>query len=115
MFPRLKERLKAAAGTLSGGEQQMLSISRALLSKPKVLMLDEPSLGLAPRIVQQIFKIIQRLNTDGMTVLLVEQNARMALKVSHRAYVLETGTVRLSGAGSELLQNPEIQTAYLGG
>lgn len=114
LFPRLKERLSASAGTLSGGEQQMLSISRALLSKPKVLMLDEPSLGLAPRIVQQIFQIIKQLNSEGMTILLVEQNARMALKVSHRAYVLETGTVRLSGVGSELLQNEEIQRAYLG-
>lgn len=114
LFPRLKERLKASAGTLSGGEQQMLSISRALLSKPKVLMLDEPSLGLAPRIVQQIFQIIQKLNSEGMTILLVEQNARMALKVSHRAYVLETGKVRLSGPGRTLLENPEIQAAYLG-
>lgn len=114
LFPRLKERLKASAGTLSGGEQQMLSISRALLSKPKVLMLDEPSLGLAPRIVQQIFQIIKTLNVEGMTILLVEQNARMALKVSHRAYVLETGKVRLSGEGKALLANPEIQAAYLG-
>lgn len=114
MFPRLKERLKASAGTLSGGEQQMLSISRALLSRPKILLLDEPSLGLAPRIVQQIFQIIRKLNSEGMTILLVEQNARMALKVSHRAYVLETGKVRLSGEGKALLENPEIQAAYLG-
>lgn len=114
MFPRLKERLKASAGTLSGGEQQMLSICRSLLSKPRILMLDEPSLGLAPRIVQQIFQIIQRLNQDGMTILLVEQNARMALRVSHRAYVLETGKVRISGEGKALLENPEIQAAYLG-
>lgn len=114
LFPRLKERFKASAGTLSGGEQQMLSISRALLSKPKVLMLDEPSLGLAPRIVQQIFQIVQTLNKEGMTILLVEQNARMALKISHRAYVLETGKVRLSGEGKTLLANPEIQAAYLG-
>lgn len=114
LFPRLKERLKAAAGTLSGGEQQMLSISRALLSKPTLLMLDEPSLGLAPRIVHQIFQIIQKLNSQGMTILLVEQNARMALKVSHRAYVLETGKVRISGEGRALLENPEIQAAYLG-
>ena len=92
----------------------MLSISRALLSKPKILMLDEPSLGLAPRIVQQIFQIVKRLNSEGMTIWLVEQNASMALKVSHRAYVLETGTVRLSGVGSDLLQNEEIQRAYLG-
>jgi branched-chain amino acid transport system ATP-binding protein len=115
LFPRLKERLKASAGTLSGGEQQMLSISRAILSKPKILMLDEPSLGLAPRIVQQIFQIIRALNADGMTILLVEQNARMALKVSHRAYVLETGKIRLSGEGRQLLADPEIQAAYLGG
>ncbi len=114
LFPRLKERLAATAGTLSGGEQQMLSISRALLSKPKLLMLDEPSLGLAPKVVQQIFQIIQQLNKDGMTILLVEQNARMALRVSHRAYVLETGKVRVSGEGRALLENPEIQAAYLG-
>ncbi len=114
LFPRLKERIGAVAGTLSGGEQQMLSISRALLSKPKLLMLDEPSLGLAPRVVQQIFQIIQKLNSEGMTILLVEQNARMALRVSHRAYVLETGKVRISGEGKALLENPEIQAAYLG-
>lgn len=114
MFPRLKERLKAQAQTLSGGEQQMLSISRALLSKPKVLMLDEPSLGLAPMIVSQIFKIIQKLNSEGMTILLVEQNARMALKVSHRAYVLETGKVLVSGEGRTLLADPKIQASYLG-
>jgi len=92
----------------------MLSISRALLSKPRILMLDEPSLGLAPRIVQQIFQIIQKLNSEGMTILLVEQNARMALRVSHRAYVLETGKVRISGEGKSLLENPEIQASYLG-
>jgi branched-chain amino acid transport system ATP-binding protein len=114
LFPRLKERFKASAGTLSGGEQQMLSISRALLSKPKILMLDEPSLGLAPRIVQQIFQIIQKLNADGITILLVEQNARMALKISRRAYVLETGKIVLSGEGRALLDNAEIQRAYLG-
>jgi branched-chain amino acid transport system ATP-binding protein len=114
MFPRLKERVYASAGTLSGGEQQMLAISRALMSRPKLLMLDEPSLGLAPRIVQQIFQIIVRLNREGMTILLVEQNARMALKISHRAYVLETSTIRLSGGGMDLLRNPEIQSAYLG-
>lgn len=114
LFPRLKERFKASAGTLSGGEQQMLSISRALLSKPRLLMLDEPSLGLAPRVVQQIFQIVERLNSEGITILLVEQNARMALRVSHRAYVLETGKVRLSGEGKALLENPEIQAAYLG-
>jgi branched-chain amino acid transport system ATP-binding protein len=114
LFSRIKERFKASAGTLSGGEQQMLSICRALLSKPAILMLDEPSLGLAPRIVQQIFQIIQKLNSEGMTILLVEQNARMALKVSHRAYVLETGKIVLSGEGRALLENPEIQRAYLG-
>lgn len=114
LFPRLKERLKAPAGTLSGGEQQMLSISRALLSKPRILMLDEPSLGLAPRVVQQIFQIIEKLNREGMTILLVEQNARMALRISHRAYVLETGKIRISGEGRALLENPEIQAAYLG-
>lgn len=114
MFPRLKERYKASAGTLSGGEQQMLSISRAILSKPEVLMLDEPSLGLAPRIVQQIFQIVEQLNSRGMTILLVEQNARMALKVSHRAYVLETGKIVLSGKGRELLENEQIQRSYLG-
>lgn len=114
LFPRLKERLKASAGTLSGGEQQMLSISRAILSKPKLLMLDEPSLGLAPRVVQQIFQIVQGMNAEGMTILLVEQNARMALKVSHRAYVLETGKIVLQGKGRELLENEEIQRSYLG-
>jgi len=114
LFPRLRERLLAQAGTLSGGEQQMLSIARALLSKPKLLILDEPSLGLAPKIVQQIFQILTALNREGVTILLVEQNARMALKVSHRAYVLETGKVRLSGSGQSLLNNPEIQAAYLG-
>lgn len=114
LFPRLKERFKASAGTLSGGEQQMLSISRAMLSKPTLLMLDEPSLGLAPQVVQQIFKIVEKLNSEGMTILLVEQNARMALKVSHRAYVLETGKICLSGEGKTLLEDPEIQRAYLG-
>jgi branched-chain amino acid transport system ATP-binding protein len=114
LFPRLKERFKSSAGTLSGGEQQMLSISRAILSKPEILMLDEPSLGLAPRIVQQIFQIVQKLNSQGMTILLVEQNARMALKVSHRAYVLETGKIVLTGEGRELLENEQIQRSYLG-
>jgi branched-chain amino acid transport system ATP-binding protein len=114
LFPRLKERYKASAGTLSGGEQQMLSISRAILSKPQILMLDEPSLGLAPRIVQQIFQIVQKLNSQGMTILLVEQNARMALKISHRAYVLETGKIVLTGEGRALLENEQIQRSYLG-
>ena len=116
LFPRLKERLHAAAGTLSGGEQQMLAISRAMLSRPKLLMLDEPSLGLAPRIVQQIFSIIRQLNQEmKVTILLVEQNARMALKVCHRAYVLETGKIILQGSGAELLDHPSVKSAYLGG
>jgi branched-chain amino acid transport system ATP-binding protein len=116
LFPRLKERINASAGTLSGGEQQMLAISRSLLTRPKLLMLDEPSLGLAPRIVQQIFEIITQLNRDEkMTILLVEQNARMALKISHRAYVMETGKIKLSGTGAELLGHPDVQSAYLGG
>lgn len=116
LFPRLKERLTASAGTLSGGEQQMLAISRSLLSRPKLLMLDEPSLGLAPRIVQQIFSIITKLNHESkITILLVEQNARMALKISHRAYVLETGKIILQGKGTELLSHPEVKSAYLGG
>jgi branched-chain amino acid transport system ATP-binding protein len=116
MFPRLKERLHSAAGTLSGGEQQMLSICRALLSKPKLLILDEPSLGLAPKVVQQIFSIVKSLNeSKGMTVLLVEQNARMALRLCHRAYVLETGHISISGLGKELLNDARIQQAYLGG
>lgn len=114
LFPRIKERLNASAGTLSGGEQQMLAICRAIMAKPKLLILDEPSLGLAPRIVQQIFEIIVNLNRQGMTILLVEQNARMALKISHRAYVLETGLISCSGEGSALLNDPKIQASYLG-
>lgn len=116
LFPRLKERIAALAGTLSGGEQQMLAISRSLLTQPKLLMLDEPSLGLAPRIVQQIFEIVTQLNRENkMTILLVEQNARQALKISHRAYVLETGKIKLSGSGEQLLGHPDVQSAYLGG
>ncbi|GIL17644.1 MAG: ABC transporter ATP-binding protein [Oligoflexia bacterium] len=115
LFPRMKERQKQLAGTLSGGEQQMLAISRALMSAPKVLLLDEPSLGLAPLIVAQIFEIIKKVNQEGMTVLLVEQNARMALKISHRAYVIETGKVTLEGKGEDLLNNDEVRRSYLGG
>lgn len=114
LFPRLKERSKQLAGTLSGGEQQMLAICRALMSKPQLLLLDEPSMGLAPLIVAQIFEIIQNLNKNGMTVLLVEQNASLALKISHRAYVLETGSLVLEGRGADLLVNPDVQKAYLG-
>ena len=114
-FPRLKERRKQIAGTLSGGEQQMLAMSRALMSKPKVLMLDEPSMGLAPILVDQIFQIIQELHTSGTTILLVEQNARKALQIANRAYVLETGSITLSGTGAELASSPDVKKAYLGG
>lgn len=114
LFPRLKERINQLAGTLSGGEQQMLAISRALMAKPKVLLLDEPSLGLAPIIVAQIFEIIKKLNEAGITVLLVEQNARLALKASDRAYVLETGTIKLSGTGEALLKDDTVRQCYLG-
>lgn len=114
-FPRLKERQKQIAGTLSGGEQQMLAMGRALMSRPKLLMLDEPSMGLAPLLVEQIFEIIQELNKAGTTILLVEQNAGKALEVAHRAYVLETGHITLSGSGEELSKSDAIQKAYLGG
>lgn len=114
LFPRLKERLQQVAGTLSGGEQQMLAISRAIMCKPNLLLLDEPSLGLAPKIVAQIFEIIKKLNSEGMTILLVEQNANQALKVAHRAYVLETGKVSMTGTGNELLSNDEVRKSYLG-
>lgn len=114
LFPRLKERIWQAAGTLSGGEQQMLAISRALMCKPELLLLDEPSLGLAPLVVAQIFDIVKKLNQNGMTVLLVEQNARMALKYSHRAYVLETGNIILQDSAANLLANDEVRKAYLG-
>lgn len=114
MFPRLQERSWQMAGTLSGGEQQMLAVGRALLSRPQLLMMDEPSLGLAPLIIKDIFSIIQYINSKGMTVLLIEQNANMALKIAHRAYVLETGKITMSGTGAELLENPEIKAAYLG-
>ena len=114
-FPRLKERRKQIAGTLSGGEQQMLAMSRALMSRPKLMMLDEPSMGLAPILIDQIFEIIKQLHKDGTTILLVEQNASKALEIADRAYVLETGKVILSGTGKELASSDEIKKAYLGG
>ncbi len=114
-FPRLRERFKQNAGTLSGGEQQMLAIGRALMSRPSLLLLDEPSLGLAPNLVAEIFNIVLDLNKEGCTVLLVEQNANRALEVAHRAYVLETGTIVLSDTGKALLANPKVKEAYLGG
>lgn len=114
LFPRLKERVKQLAGTMSGGEQQMLAICRALMSRPQLLLLDEPSLGLAPIIVAQIFEIVKKVNAEGMTVLLVEQNAKMALKISHRAYVIETGKVTMEGKGVDLLHDESVQKAYLG-
>ena len=114
-FPILKERKDQDAQTLSGGEQQMLAMGRALMSRPKLLLLDEPSMGLAPIFIREIFKIIQEIQKTGTTVLLIEQNAKMALSISNRAYVLETGSVVLSGTGQELLESDEIQKAYLGG
>ena len=114
-FPRLKERRNQSAGTLSGGEQQMLAMGRALMSKPKLLMLDEPSMGLAPILVEQIFDIIRELHTAGTTILLVEQNAQAALSVADRAYVLETGRITLSGTGKELMASDAVRKAYLGG
>ena len=113
-FPRLRERYKQVAGTLSGGEQQMLAMGRALMSSPKLLMLDEPSMGLAPILVEQIFEIIQSLHKAGTTILLVEQNAQMALSIADRAYVLETGRISLSGPAAELLTNDSVRKAYLG-
>jgi branched-chain amino acid transport system ATP-binding protein len=115
LFPRVKERLSQKAGTLSGGEQQMMAMCRALMARPSLLMLDEPSLGLAPLIVAQIFDIIKKVNAEGATILLVEQNARMALKVSHRAYVIETGKVSFAGSGTELLTDRRVIESYLGG
>ena len=115
LFPRLKERLKQTAGTLSGGEQQMLAMGRALMSRPKLLMLDEPSMGLAPILVEQIFEIIENLHKAGTTILLVEQNAQAALSVADRGYVLETGKIVTTGTGAQLLESPEIKKAYLGG
>ncbi len=114
-FPRLRERFKQNAGTLSGGEQQMLAIGRALMSRPKLLLLDEPSLGLAPNLVSEIFRIVLELNRDGTTILLVEQNANRALEIAHRAYVLETGVIVLSDTGKNLLSDPKVKEAYLGG
>ena len=114
-FPRLSERRRQTAGTLSGGEQQMLAVGRALMSRPKLLMLDEPSMGLAPILVEQIFDIIRELHKAGTTILLVEQNAQMALSVADRAYVLETGRISLSGTGAELAASDEVRKAYLGG
>lgn len=115
LFPRLKERRRQKGSTLSGGEQQMLAVARALMSRPDLLMLDEPSLGLAPILVDEVFEIIRTINSQGRTILLVEQNAFAALKIAHKAYVLEVGAVGLSGTGSELLNNPKVRAAYLGG
>ena len=115
LFPRLKERHKQKGSTLSGGEQQMLAVGRALMSRPELLMLDEPSLGLAPILVDEVFAIIREINAQGRTILLVEQNAFAALKAAHRAYVLEVGSVNLSGTGAELVNNPKVRAAYLGG
>jgi len=115
LFPRLKERLNQSAGTLSGGEQQMLAMGRALLAKPRLLLLDEPSLGLAPQVVQTIFSIIREINRTGTTILLVEQNAHMALKVAHRAYVLEVGRTVMEGPAAEMAKSEKVREAYLGG
>lgn len=114
-FPILEKRKRQMAGTLSGGEQQMLAMGRALMSRPRILLLDEPSMGLAPLLVREIFEIIQTINKTGTTVLLVEQNANMALSIAHRAYVIETGNIVISGTGEELMKSNEIQKAYLGG
>ena len=114
MFPRLRERQYQLAGTLSGGEQQMVAIARGLMSKPKLLMLDEPSLGLAPILVREIFNVVNQIKNEGMTVLIVEQNVRQTLAISDRAYVLENGSITLEGTGAELSSNPHVQAAYLG-
>jgi branched-chain amino acid transport system ATP-binding protein len=114
LFPRLKERAKQNAGTLSGGEQQMLAIGRALMARPRLLILDEPSLGLAPNLVQQIFKTLKEIHKQGMTILLIEQDAFLALKTANRGYVIETGEIRISGPNTQLLDNPDVQKAYLG-
>lgn len=113
-FPRLKERQNQLAGTFSGGEQQMLAVGRALMSNPKIILMDEPSMGLSPLLVQEVFAIIKEVNAAGITILLVEQNAKMALKVANRAYVLETGKIKLSGDAKELLNNDDVRKAYLG-
>ena len=115
LFPRLLERKKQLAGTLSGGEQQMLAMGRALMAKPKIMLLDEPSMGLSPLLVKEIFDIIKNINGQGVTILLVEQNAKMALSIANRAYVLESGKIVLTGTGQELLNSPDIKKAYLGG
>jgi branched-chain amino acid transport system ATP-binding protein len=115
LFPRLRERWTQVAGTLSGGEQQMLAVARALMSRPRLLLLDEPSLGLAPLVIETIFSVITTVNKEGVSVLLVEQNAHKALTIAHRGYVLETGKVVMEGTGKELLSSPEVQKAYLGG
>lgn len=114
LFPRLRERLKQPGGTLSGGEQQMLAMGRAMMARPRILLLDEPSMGLAPILVEQIFRIILEINSQGTTILLVEQNAQAALQVAHRGYVMETGTIRLSGDAKTLLKDPQVVEAYLG-
>jgi len=113
-FPRLKERLSQLAGTLSGGEQQMLAMGRAMMAEPKLLLLDEPSMGLSPIMVETIFDVIRNLSANGMTILLVEQNARLALQMANRAYVMESGLITLSGSGREMLEDPRVRTAYLG-
>lgn len=113
-FPRLKERINQLGGTLSGGEQQMLATGRGLMSRPALLMMDEPSMGLSPILVEEIFSIIKEINAQGTSILLVEQNAQMALSISHRAYVLETGRIRLQGSAKEIAENPQVKSAYLG-
>jgi branched-chain amino acid transport system ATP-binding protein len=115
LFPRLEERIGQVAGTMSGGEQQMLAIGRALMARPRLILLDEPSMGLAPRLIQQIFDIVTEINSQGTTVLLVEQNAAQALKRSHRAYILETGEIVREGTGKDLADDPAVKAAYLGG
>jgi len=114
LFPRLKERRRQTAGTMSGGEQQMLAMGRALMSKPRLLLLDEPSMGLAPLMVQKVFETVMQVSREGVTILLIEQNAKLALEVSHRAYVMESGEITLSGNASDLLHDPKVRAAYLG-